>query len=62
MGSSVIYQKEWRQYEFNAIRNQIESFRKAEGVYNTCWRLHTLQNALLDAAPVAADDDLMGGH
>jgi hypothetical protein len=55
MGSSVIYQKEWRQYEFNAIRGQVDCFRKAEGVYRTCWRLHTIENANLDTAPVAND-------
>ena len=50
LGSSVIYQKEWRQYEFNAIRNQIDTFRKSEGVYKTCWRLHTLENGRLDTS------------
>lgn len=56
MGSSVIYQKEWRQYEYNAIRHQIETYRKPEGVFKTCWKLHSIENALLDMPPKQEDD------
>lgn len=42
-GSSVMYHKEWRFYEYNIFRTEGFPERRALGLYNTVMTLYTKQ-------------------
>lgn len=48
LGSSVLYHKDWRHYEYNEMRAEDMPYRKSEGLYKTVKRVLSPENALRD--------------